>query len=184
MRMATKTRRWTRSDLARLPDDGNRYEVLDGELLVTPQAAFDHQLAASRLLLVLQPYLDRHGLGTAVGPGAVVFGKNELQPDVMVVPGPTPAPRTKWKDLPRPILVIEILSDSTRHRDFGKKRDAYERLAIAEYWVVDGDERRVITWSGASGEPAIVTDVLHWQPKPGASPLDIRLDSIFPAPAD
>ena len=49
MHMATKTRRWTRADLASLPDDGNRYEVLDGELFVTPQAAYRHQRIAFRL---------------------------------------------------------------------------------------------------------------------------------------
>ena len=48
MQMVTKTRRWTRDDLAALPDDGNRYEVLDGELLVTPQAAYRHQRIATR----------------------------------------------------------------------------------------------------------------------------------------
>ncbi len=183
MRMATRTRPWTRADLfERLPDDGNRYEVLDGELFVTPQAAFDHQFTATQLVTALQPYCERHALGSVVGPGAVVFGKNELQPDVMVVPGPRPAPHTRWADLPDPILVVEILSDSTRHRDFGKKRDAYERIGIPMYWIVDGENRRVMTFSGASGEPAIVTSVSAGSRRATFRALEIPLTSLFLAP--
>src|SRR5579862_9510550 len=117
MRMVTKaprTRPWTRADLARLPDDGNRYEVLDGQLLVTPQASFPHQYAASELIAALGVYCRQHALGVVVGPGAVPFGKNELEPDVEVVPV---APRDitdTWDDAPRPILVIEVLSQGTR----------------------------------------------------------------------
>jgi Uma2 family endonuclease len=80
MRMAQKLRRWTRADLQDLPDDGNRYEVLDGALLVTPMASFDHQYVVSRLFGALTAYCEEHRLGRVVTPGAVVFGGNELQP--------------------------------------------------------------------------------------------------------
>jgi Uma2 family endonuclease len=113
MQTAIKTRPWTRADLARLPDDGNRYEVLDGELLVTPQASVSHQRIAIELSMALEQYCARHSIGFVVGPGAVPFGKNELQPDVQVIPGPPPPAKTKWTALPLPLLVVEILSDST-----------------------------------------------------------------------
>ena len=179
MHMATKTLRWTRADLERLPDDGNRYEVLDGELFVTPQAAHDHQRIALRLAVMLEPYCARHALGGVVGPGAVVFGSNELQPDVQVVPGAEPPRGAKWEDLPLPLLVVEILSDSTRRRDLGKKREAYERLGIPTYWVVDPDQRRVLTWPSASAEPTIVTDLLRWQPRSDLPALEIPLENIL-----
>ena len=179
MQMATKTRPWVRADLERLPDDGNRYEVLDGELFVTPQAAYDHQGIAVALIVALGPYCDRHVLGHVVGPGAVVFGKNELQPDVQVVPGTRRARGTKWSDLPTPLLVAEILSDSTSSRDLGKKREAYLRINIRTYWVIDADNRRAFVWTPSSPEPETVTDMLRWQPRPGLPPLEIPLETLL-----
>ena len=185
MQMATKTRRrtrpWTRADLARLPDDGNRYEVLDGELFVTPQAALPHQFIAVQLIVALAPYVNQHALGLVLGPGAVMFGKNELQPDVEVIPGGRPSLGDKWTERPLPMLVVEILSDSTAHRDVGKKRDAYGRIKIPVYWAVDAAERHVLAWTPASSDPTIVTDVLRWQPREDLPPLDIPLESILPS---
>ncbi|MFI5311691.1 MAG: Uma2 family endonuclease [Gemmatimonadales bacterium] len=180
MHMAIRTRRWTRADLARLPDDGNRYEVLDGELFVTPQAAFAHQSISTRLMFALHPYCARHGIGEVVGPGAVVWEKNEIQPDVQVIPGRhEPRLGTKWEHLPHPLLVVEVLSDSTRRRDFGKKRDAYARLMIPTYWIVDPEKRLVVVWTAVSPEPSFVTDVLRWSPRVDAPALEIPLAGIF-----
>ena len=180
MPMATKTRRWTRADLASLPDDGNRYEVLDGELFVTPQAARLHQRIAFRLAHLLEPWCVAHGVGYLVGPGAVPFGENELQPDVQVIPGIDPQDETSFEECPPPILVAEVLSPSTARRDLGKKRDAYLRIGIPTYWVVDPGRRRVLVWTPSSSEPAIVTDVLRWQPRAGIPPLEIPLGSFLP----
>ena len=184
MLMATKTRRWTRADLAHLPDDGNRYEVLDGELFVTPQASFPHQWIATRLILVLGPYLERHGLGVVVGPGAIIFGDNELQPDVLVLPSvPTRIPE-KWDRLPRASLVVEVLSRTTRSRDFGKKRKAYLRRRIPSYWVIDRFERQALVWTAASEDERVVTTELRWQPNPEIEPLVIPLADILPPLSD
>ena len=184
MGMAIKTRRWTRADLSRLPDDGNRYEVLDGELFVTPQAAARHQYVAGELADALRAYCRRHAIGWVAGPGAVVFeNKNELQPDVQVVPGAFPPPgEDEWKDFPLPLLVVEILSDSTTRRDLGKKRDAYLRIGIPTYWIVDADKRLALMWTSSeqTDAPVIVTDVLRWKPRQNVPPLEIPLDSILP----
>ena len=180
MHMATRTHRWVRADLARLPDDGNRYEVLDGELFVTPQAAYAHQFIALELAVALRQYCLDHDIGRVVGPGAVVFERNELQPDVQVIPGRHDSmAKPEWKELPCPLLVVEVLSESTRQRDFGKKKAAYERLQIHTYWIVDPDNRRVIASSVRSAEPDIVADVLRWQPYSELPPLEIRLEAIF-----
>ncbi|HEY4658821.1 MAG TPA: Uma2 family endonuclease [Gemmatimonadaceae bacterium] len=180
MLMATKTARWTRADLERLPDDGNRYEVLDGRLLVTPQASPRHQDAAFFLGVTLRAWCERHGIGAVVGPGAVVWDDNELQPDVVVIPGPTRLTAEKWDDLPRAILVVEVLSTSTRSRDLSLKRRAYLRLRIPEYWVVDRFDHRVLVWRPDAGEAVVVTDVIKWQPRADLPPLEIALDSVLP----
>jgi Uma2 family endonuclease len=180
MLMATKTRRWTRADLDRLPNDGNRYELLDGVLLVTPQAAPVHQWMAQELLYVLGPYVKRHKLGVVMGPGAVVFEDNELQPDAMVVPSSPRQLPAKWDDVPRPLLVAEVLSRTTQWRDRGAKRQAYQRLGIPTYWIIDRFERRAFVWTPDSEEAQVVRTELRWHPKPDVEPLVIQLADILP----
>ncbi|MFA6130508.1 MAG: Uma2 family endonuclease [Candidatus Omnitrophota bacterium] len=173
-----RTRAWTRADLARLPDDGNRYEVLDGALLVTPQAAFEHQAVAARLTVALASYCEALELGVVVAPGAIPHGKSELQPDVQVVPGRPPR-SAKWTSLPRPILVVEVLSDSTSRRDLGIKRDAYLRWEIPEYWAVDLDARCVHVFRAGSAEGEVVEGTLVWRPAPPNAPLELRVADLF-----
>jgi Uma2 family endonuclease len=180
MHMATKTHRWSRADLERLPDDGNRYEVLDGQLFVTPSPLFPHQWIATRLIYLLIPYVEGHGLGSVVGPGAVVFGDNELLPDVAVVPiDPAGAPE-KWEHLPRAILVVEVLSRTTRRRDVVEKRAAYQRLRIPTYWVIDRFQRRALVWEPESRESIVVTDALRWRPRGDIEPLVIPVADLLP----
>ncbi len=180
MLMATKTRRWTRADLERLPDDGNRYEVLNGELFVTPQASVPHQWIALELAARLRTYLNEHTLGVVVGPGAVIFDDNELQPDVLVVPPPVGELPEKWELLPRAILVVEVLSESTSRRDLRLKPPAYLALSIPEYWVVDRFERRALVWRARASAPKIVTTELRWAVRSGIEPLVIPLADILP----
>jgi Uma2 family endonuclease len=184
MFMAIETARWTRADLARFPDDGNRYEVLGGELLVTPQAAPDHQGDAVELAYALGSYCRRHGIGAIASPGAVVFGKNELQPDLLVIPGIARATGKKWEELPLPVLVVEILSstwNSSRSRDLNVKRHAYLRLGIETYWVIDPPNRCVHVWTHGARREVVVTDVLRWQPKPEIAPFEITIDELIGA---
>lgn len=176
-----RTFRWTRSWLARLPDDGNRYEVLNGELLVTPQAGPDHQGVAFVLGARLLTYCETHGLGSVVGPGTVIWAGNELQPDVQVIPARI-SRGAKWTDLPLPLLVVEVLSPGSERHDRGKKRDAYLSLGIPEYWIVDlGETRVLVSRSGDEGarEPRVVTDTLAWQPRPDVEPLTIDVKALL-----
>jgi Uma2 family endonuclease len=169
--------RWTRDDLARLPDDGNRYEVLDGALLVTPQAAFGHQRAAWRLAFLIGDYCERHRIGQIVCPGAVPHGDSELQPDIQVIPGHH-AFSAEWTELPTPILVVEVLSPSTKRRDFGIKRDAYLRWGVAEYWIVDIDARCVHV-SRRDEEMKTVDTKVVWKPDAAAPACEIRVTELF-----
>ena len=180
MLMATKTRRWTSADLVDLPDDGNRYEVLDGELFVTPQAVPYHEFVAFELARKIADYCDLHGLAHLASPGAVVWDDNELQPDIQVIPGKwVYGVETTWRELALPLLVVEVLSPSTRQRDLKKKRDAYLRLGIATYWIVDLDERSVTVWSNSPPTSETVTDTVRWVARADIAALEIPLDRIF-----
>jgi Uma2 family endonuclease len=176
--MATTTKSWTRADLERFPDDGNRYEVLDGELLVTPLASFDHQSVVTELSARLHAWCSAHQVATIVAPGAIPRGESQLQPDILVVPRVSRSEGHDWATLPRPILVVEVLSPSTRRYDLSVKRDAYLRWGIPEYWIVDIEER-CITVVRPGRDDERVVDTLRWQPKPDLPALEIRLSDLF-----
>ncbi len=176
MHMATTSHWWTAADLEGIPDDGCRYEALEGMLLVTPAAARTHNLVATRLAQILGAYCTQSALGEVIAPGVVRWRTNELQPDVMVSP---PAPTdVSWDDAPLPLLVIEVHSPSTRDRDRGMKRLAYMQLGVPEYWQIDL-EQRGIHIARPARDDVTVTGVLEWQPDPAIPPLTIDLAALF-----
>ncbi|MEX2181730.1 MAG: Uma2 family endonuclease [Gemmatimonadaceae bacterium] len=169
---------WTRAELKRLPDDGNRYEVLDGRLLVTPLPGAPHQRTALALSTALFAYCRNHSVGVVVAPGPVPHDDSELQPDIAVYLDSTIPFDANWERFPRADLVVEILSPSTRRRDLGIKRAAYRRWGIPEYWIVDTG-RRTITVVRPGREDELVTDTLRWRPRPDVPVLEIALATIF-----
>src|SRR5437868_351283 len=142
MHMALETRRWTRADLDRLPDDGNTYEVVRGELFVTPPPRDEHKVAVTRLLHLIVPYLEKHKIGWIEIPRAVmIFEGSQVEPDFMVrrIDGfELPTERQ-----PAPLLVVEVLSDSTARRDRTAKRSLYFDAGVAEYWMVDVEQKTI-----------------------------------------
>lgn len=177
MGMATETVPWTRADLERLPRDGNRYEVLDGRLLVTPLASLTHQRVAFELALVLSAYLRPGDLGDVVGPGAIPFGDNELQPDVQVIPGPRRA--GTWASVPVPWLVAEVLSPATRSRDLGSKLQAYrERIGVPSVWLLDY-HARVIHVADSTSPLRTERAQLEWRAPGAQKSLRLELDGFF-----
>jgi Uma2 family endonuclease len=125
---------FTADDLDSLPDDGQRYELLDGELLVTPSPRVRHQNVAGELYHLLRLAVPA-GLRLLPAPMDVRFGpRRQLQPDLLVV-------HDEGLDAVRvesvPLLVVEILSPGTRARDQVTKRRAYEQEGVASYWIVD-----------------------------------------------
>src|SRR4051794_10340535 len=112
MAMPELKRRWTVAERDRLADDGNRYEVVDGELLVTPAPAWRHQDAVTGLLGPLRAYLKRQKVGRVLpAPADVVFGPERgVQPDLFVVPLVGGRPPRHFDEVRRLLLAVEILS--------------------------------------------------------------------------
>jgi Uma2 family endonuclease len=176
MHMATTTRWWTAADLAELPEDGCRYEALEGELLVTPAPARGHAAVTGRLVAMLAEYCRAQAVGEVLVHGVVRWRSNELQPDLMVsLPLPLDA---RWDETALPLLVIEIHSPSTHQRDRGVKRAAYMALGIPEYWQVNLEEQCVLV-NTPSHDEVLVTRVLEWHPNPDIPPLRIDLHDLF-----
>jgi Uma2 family endonuclease len=173
MLMALPTRAWTLAELDRLPDDGNKYELVDGALFVTPAPSPAHEQLVSVLLAILVPYVQTQQLGRVHTPRAVVrTDDSEVEPDLMVRPASLSLPTT-WAEMPTPLLVVEVLSHTTHRRDEQQKRAFYQRISVAEYWMVDRWSRtiRVVRRDGAD---RVEDSVLEWQPV-GASKA-MRMD--------
>ena len=112
-------------------------------------------------------------------PGDVqVDQKNRVQPDIFVVPRTAAGKPKTWLGAPTPSLVVEILSDSTARRDLGPKRDLYERAGIAEYWIVDYEERSVLVVRRGEAD-VIAHDRIEWRPAAAAAGLAIDLRALF-----
>lgn len=171
--------RWTREQVLALPDDGNRYELFDGALVVTPSPAPRHQVVISNLLMRLIPYLAEHRVARLMtSPADLRLDGNQIaQPDIFVWPGLV-APRT-WDASPLPILAIEVLSPTTAHFDRAFKRRYYQRAGVAEYWVVDPDARLIERWRPRDERPEVLDRKIAWQPAPGVAPLVIDLPAMF-----
>jgi Uma2 family endonuclease len=146
------------------PDDGTRYELLDGLLLVTPAPTNAHQIVASRMLTMLSIALGSDSGARVVAVGAIQRGDDtQLQPDVLVYPSRF-SPSTHWRDIRGWWLAIEVLSPSSRLYDREVKRGAYLALGVEEYWIVDPKNCSVDVWSPHHTAPDRVTDALVWRP--------------------
>ena len=140
----------TWQDVQQLPDDGNRYEAIAGELCVTPAPSLRHQRISMRLTLLLHRLLVETGHGELFfAPVGVEFPTTQegVQPDlVFVSKGRSGILADPWIR-GAPDLVIEILSPSTVHRDRGVKRKLYERQGVEQCWIVDPEAAAVEAWT-------------------------------------
>ena len=144
-------RAFTRADLDGMPDDGHRYELIDGILLVSPSPSHRHQRAAARLFTVLQAAItDDHSLEVLFAPFDVVLGDDTIvQPDLLIAR----AADFTAHDLPvPPLLAVEVLSPSSRRIDRLLKHGRYAAAGVQHYWVVDPDGPSLTAWAlGADG---------------------------------
>jgi len=181
MGMPDLAKRWTREEVLALPDDGNRYELIDGELLVTPSPTGRHQRAVWLLYQLVAPYVREHRLGqTGLSPADLDLGSGQVaQPDLFVSPLIAGREPIEWPEFGVPILIAEVQSPSTARYDRLTKRRRYQESGVQTYWIVDVDARLVETWHPDSSHPEIVDQSLEWQPDPSLPGLVIDLPAYF-----
>lgn len=142
--LATPAKTWTYADYLRL-EDQNRYEILEGELLMAPAPNVAHQTISMNLSLLLSRVIRENALGVlfAAPVDVILDESNVVQPDLVFISG---ARQDIVKDagvFGAPDLVIEILSPTTQYRDNVMKKDLYERFGVPEYWIVNPGLRSV-----------------------------------------
>lgn len=182
MHMAARTRRWTEAAFYAARDaapPGERWELVDGEVLVTPSPHWTHQGVVTELLARLIPYVREHALGmifaspldVKLAPGLV------LQPDVLVVPA---GELTRYDDVvTRLLLAIEVISPSSARHDRVTKRPHYQKNTVPEYWIVDGEARIIERWTPADSRPEVVTGTLSWRPDGARAPFVMDVNGFF-----
>jgi Uma2 family endonuclease len=168
---------WTYEDYSRLPDDGQRYEIIEGVLYVTAAPSFDHQFTVTQLAVHLDNHVTQHQLGIVlVAPFEVHLPgiARPVQPDVLFIAAER-APQPGAANLTgAPDLIVEVLSPSTARTDRVVKFGAYERAAVREYWLVDPRTRSVEVYSLSQDGTYEMTG----QHTPGESVASAVLDDL------
>ena len=176
------TRHFTAADLAAMPDDGQRYEIVRGELLVTPAPRDLHQLIVTRLFGELWEYLKPHGLADQLvtAPADITFANDTvLEPDLFVADTSALLRSRKWTDVTTLFLVVEVISRSTTRNDRTTKREEYQRHGVPHYWIVDGDQRQVEVWTPDAQAPVIERERILWRHSAIADECVIDLVKLF-----
>jgi len=144
-------------DLANFPDDGYRYELLDGDLMMTPAPNPRHQEVCGRLYLQLVAYFQPRGGRVFFAPLDMILTKRDVfQPDLLVVTDP--ALITNRAVEGAPAIAVEVLSPSTADRDRTAKPARYAALGVRHYWIVDPDRRRMECYRERGGTYELVVE--------------------------
>lgn len=179
MAMPLAVPRFTITDLDGFPEDSNRYELLCGVLLVTPEAGPRHQMAAGRLFGALWSYLEPGGQAVIVSPGALQIGDDtQLEPDILVVPAPDPDV-SSWRQITGWWLAIEVSGIPSRVYDRDFKTAAYLEAGVREVWRADLRDRTIYVSTPNGGFEVPHTDRVVWHPREMPAPLEISVPSIF-----
>jgi Uma2 family endonuclease len=175
-------RRWTEEEFYAARDAapyGERWELVDGEVLVTPSPHWTHQRIVGRLFSRLDEYVRAQGLGEAfvspldvkLEPGLV------LQPDVLVVPA---GELRRHSDIVRRLLLaVETVSPSSARYDRVTKRPHYQRHQVSEYWIADDTSRTIERWTPDDERPELLAERLVWHPAGTAEPFVLDLVRFF-----
>jgi len=170
---------YTIDDLGSFPDEGQRYELLEGMLLVTPAPSSAHQAIVARLVTLLSNYLEAAGAAWVAAPGEVERApRTLLDPDILVLPACQP-PGTPWREISGWWLAVEVYSPSSRVYDREFKRPAYLRLGVREVWLVDPWEQEILSLRQGDARETVVRDQIRWQADGMSAPLVIPLPRLF-----
>ena len=180
MSMPEVQRRFTVAEVLAFPEDGKRYELIGGELVVSPAPAPRHQALVSGLHVRLWQYLAGIGRGTTLfmAPADISWDDETLvQPDLLVVPPEEVS--NSWTTYRTLLLAVEVSSPGSVRRDRVDKRRLYQERRVATYWVVDSEACLVEVWHPDDARPEIVTDVLQWRAMPDSPLVSIPLSDLF-----
>jgi Uma2 family endonuclease len=177
---ASLRKQWTYEMLESFPEDGKRYEIIDGELHVSPSPQLPHQIAIWRLVVLIDAYVTTHPAWFGViAPSDVVFNnRNVVEPDVFIVRRQGNEER-ELVDPSTMLLAIEVISLSTSRYDRVEKRKLYQRFAVPNYWIIDPHLRSAERWTPRSIRPDVFTDVIEWQPPSDDPPLRVKIADLF-----
>lgn len=182
---AETARRWTAREVRELIDASPlatpRYELVDGELLVTPSPALWHQVAVGKLLIALSAYLDTEPVGRVITSPSDV----ELEPEFITQPDIFVVPMAEWRRVASDglpihelLLAIEVLSPSSSRHDRVRKRPLYQRH-VPDYWIVDLDARLFERWTPGDARPELLTETLVWHPADAATAFTLDALHFF-----
>jgi Uma2 family endonuclease len=170
------------ADMVRaIPDDGNIYEVVHGELLVSLAPRPWHEEVALRLLESVRAYLRAESVGHAYGSRSdLSWGLRDVlvSPDLFVVPLQE-ARQLDWLTLRTVLLAAEVLSPSSIRADRFTKRRLYQERGVPLYWVIDPEERFAEIWRPDDDLPRIERRVLTWGPVGAGAPFTLELAELF-----
>ena len=178
---AVESRRWTVAEVRALPEEpGKRYEVVDGELFVSPGPSYAHQRVISEFQFRLRAYLERYPVADVLdGPAEIEADAYTLvQPDVFVLPLHDGRRPREWAEVERALLIIEVLSPSSGRSDRVKKRRRYQRLG-AEYWIADPAARLVERWMPGDERPELLDGRISWRAEGAEEPVMLELPALF-----
>ena len=174
---------WTVDMLDALPDDGQRYEIIEGELFVTPSPEYPHQFVLGELHARVHAYLRGSSVGRVLFSPSDVRrdprSRNSVQPDLFVIrldQGLRPAYPFGLDDL---LLAVEVASPGNPRYDYHTKRTLYLSSGVREYWVVNADARNISRWQGRDDPGEVLSRTISWQPVGMEQPLGIDIEQLF-----
>ena len=138
--------RWTYADYLELPDDGNLYEVIEGELFMTPAPGTKHQLVSGELEFALQAFVKSQNLGLVLSAPCDVLlepGGTPVEPDIFFISRSRLNILTSQNVQGPPDLIVEIISPSNPEHDRDRKFKLYQESRVAEYWIVDPEVQTI-----------------------------------------
>jgi Uma2 family endonuclease len=165
-------RPFTVADLDRMPDDGRRYELLDGALAVSPRPTTVHQFVATRLIGALLAACPED-LSVVAEPAVQLSPQTELDPDIVVVHAEEVGDA---KFTEPPLLVVEVRSPSTALIDLNRKKAAYERFGVQSYWIIDPDLARPELTAFELHDGRYALDAVSTQPVTLDRPFSVTID--------
>jgi len=185
--MAEYARRWTAAEVRELTDESRhwpRYELIDGELLVTPAPRPVHQIAVLYLARKIADYVEAEGIGmTLTSPSDLELEPDTVtQPDVFVIPSAysrDAGPLREWSQVRGLLLAVEVITPSSVRTDRMTKRKFFQRVGVPEYWVIELDARIVERWHPADDAPEVLRERLEWRPRGSENAMLLELRAFF-----